>query len=74
MRGLAISLAMSASVARVYPFFVDFFSVISSSCHASKGKNGQFRPASTEHQPKSLLEAHATKSGEAVSEYAAIQA
>jgi hypothetical protein len=46
MRGFAISLAMSASVARVYPFFFDFFCVISSSWHASTVKNGQFRAVS----------------------------
>lgn len=46
MRGFAISLAMSASVARVYPFFFDFFCVISSSWHALTVKNGQFRAVS----------------------------
>jgi len=40
-RGFAISFAMSARVARVYPSFLAIFCVMPTSCHASRGLNGQ---------------------------------
>jgi hypothetical protein len=47
-RGFAISLAMSASAAGLSWLFVGNFCVISSGCHALRGKNGQYRPACLE--------------------------
>lgn len=48
MRVFAISLVISARVARVCPMFFDFFWVILASCHAANGKNGQYRPVFSE--------------------------
>lgn len=42
-RGFAISLAMSARVARANPSFFAIFCVIPASWHAWRNKNGQFR-------------------------------